>query len=171
DIVAGHAEFERLVKHLDAGDDGLARRLHEADDLALVADLHFTALDTAGADRAASLDREDVLDAHKEWLVFFALRRGNVGVERDHQVIDTLASGVVLSRGVKRRLGAAANDRDLVAGKLVLGEQFAQLEFNELEQLGIVHRVDLVEEDDHSGHADLAGKENVLAGLGHRAVI
>ena len=57
-----------------------------------------------------------------------------------------------------------------VAGELVLGEQFADFQFDEVEQLGVVDEVDLVEEDDDLGHVDLAGEEDVLAGLGHGAV-
>ena len=65
---------------------------------------------------------------------------------------------------------AAADDRDLVAGELVVGQKLAQLELDQLEQLLVVDQVDLVEEDDQGGHADLAGQQDVLAGLGHRAV-
>jgi hypothetical protein len=42
--------------------------LLEADDLDRVADLADAALDTAGADRAAALDREDVFDRMRNGL-------------------------------------------------------------------------------------------------------
>ena len=64
----------------------------------------------------------------------------------------------------------AADDRHVVAREVVLGQQLADLELDEVEQLGVVDRVDLVEEDDDVGHLDLAGQQDVLAGLGHRAV-
>ena len=80
-----------------------------------------------------------------------------------------LAAAVVLGV-LERRAAAAADDRDLVAGELVLGEQLAELQLDEVEQLGVVDEVDLVEEDDDGRHADLAGEQDVLAGLGHRAV-
>jgi len=38
---------------------------------------------------------------------------------------------------------------------------------HELEELGIVDRVALVEEDDDVGDFHLAGEQDVLAGLGH----
>ena len=76
--------------------------------------------------------------------------------------------------GSSRRLegleGAAPDDRQVVAREVVLGEELADLELDEVEQLGVVDHVDLVEEDDDVGHLDLAGQEDVLAGLGHRAV-
>ena len=58
----------------------------------------------------------------------------------------------------------------LVAGEVVLGEQLADLELDEVEQLGIVDRVALVEEDHHVGDFHLAGEQDVLARLGHGAV-
>ena len=49
-------------------------------------------------------------------------------------------------------------------------EQLAHLELDEVEQLGIVDRVDLVQGDDHVRHVDLLGEQHVLARLRHRAV-
>ena len=46
----------------------------------------------------------------------------------------------------------------------------ADLELDEVEQLRVVHHVALVQRHDDRGHADLAGQEDVLTGLGHRAV-
>ena len=143
----------------------------QADDLDFVADLAVAALDTAGGHGAAALDREDVLDGHEERLVLFADGVRNVGVEGVHQLVDALAGLVVLAVGVKGGLGAAADDRDLVAGELVLGEQLAKLQLDEVEQLGIVDGVDLVQEDDDTGHADLTGQQDVLARLRHGAVV
>ena len=61
-------------------------------------------------------------------------------------------------------------DRDVVAGELVLREQLANLELDELEQLGIVDHVGLVERDHDRRHLDLAREQDVLARLRHRAV-
>ena len=66
--------------------------------------------------------------------------------------------------------GRTLDDRDGVAGIFVLGEQVAHFHLDEVEQLGIIHHVTLVQEDDERGHADLAGEQDVLAGLGHGAV-
>src|SRR5437773_1293443 len=41
---------------------------------------------------------------------------------------------------------------------------------DQLQDLGVIDRVDLVEGDDDPRHADLARQQDVLAGLGHRAV-
>jgi hypothetical protein len=96
---------------------------------------------------------------------------GDVGVDGIHQLLDGRVGlvGRVVGR-LERPQGAAAHDRDVVAREVVLGEQLAHLELDEVEQLGVVDRVDLVEEDHDVGHLDLARQEDVLARLGHRAV-
>ena len=62
------------------------------------------------------------------------------------------------------------HDGQIVARELVLAEEVANLELDEFEELGIVDRVDLVEEHDDVRHLHLAGQEDVLAGLGHGPV-
>ena len=64
----------------------------------------------------------------------------------------------------------ALNHRNLVAGEIVLGQKFANLKLDEFQEFRIVDHVDLVEENDERRHADLAGEQDVLAGLRHRAV-
>lgn len=54
--------------------------------------------------------------------------------------------------------------------EVVLGQQFANFHFHQLEQLGVVDHVSLVQEDDDVRHANLARQQDVLAGLRHRAV-
>ena len=72
--------------------------------------------------------------------------------------------------GGQRLDGAALDDRDLVAGEFVLGEQVAHFHLDEIEEFRVVDHVALVHEDDDRRDADLAGEEDVLAGLRHRAV-
>ena len=70
----------------------------------------------------------------------------------------------------QRHQRRAADHRDRVAREVVLREQLANFELDEVEQLRIVDHVDLVHEHDQRRHADLAGEQDVLAGLRHRAV-
>src|SRR5205807_906320 len=90
DVVARLAAVEQLAEHLHAGDDLLLRGAN-ADDLHFLADLDHAALDTAGDDRAAAGDREDVLDRHQEVLVDGAHRQRDVAVDGVHQLHDLLA--------------------------------------------------------------------------------
>src|ERR1700682_1734696 len=166
DVVAGLAGIQQLVEHLDGGDDRLGG-VGGAGRLAFVVHLDLSALDAAGDDRATTFDREDVLDRHHERLVQGALRNRDVTVDRVHQLRDRVFPlGSALERLERRDL----DDRDVFARELVLGEQFADLELNELKDLGIVDRIDFVERDDDPRHADLARQQDVLAGLGHRAI-
>ena len=161
---------EQLLEHLDAGDHDLAGGL-DADDLDLLADLDDAALDAPGGDGAPALDAEHVLDRHQERLVHRALGGRDVGVDRVHQLLDRGVGRVVgVVGGLERLERGAADDRDVVTREVVLGQQLADLELDQVEQLGVVDHVDLVEEHHDVGHLDLAGQEDVLAGLGHRAV-
>ena len=96
---------------------------------------------------------------------------GDVRVDRVHQLLDRGVGRVVGVVGRLERLErGAADDRDVVTREVVLGQQLADLELDEVEQLGVVDHVDLVEEHHDVRHLDLAGEQDVLAGLGHRAV-
>ena len=59
---------------------------------------------------------------------------------------------------------------DVVAREVVLVQQLADFHLDQLEQLRVVDLVGLVHEHDDVRHADLTGEQDVLAGLGHRAV-
>ena len=74
------------------------------------------------------------------------------------------------SSPLQRREGGHADDGDVVAVELVLGEELAHLHLDELDELLVVDHVALVERDDQGGHADLAGEQHVLTRLRHRAV-
>ena len=63
------------------------------------------------------------------------------------------------------------DDGNVVAGELVLGEQLADFHLDQLEELGVVDQVDLVQVDDDVRHVDLVGEQDVLAGLRHGAVV
>ena len=170
DVVTGLARVEQLVEHLDAGHGDLAGRL-DADHLDLLADVDGATLDTTGRDGAAALDGEDVLDRHEEGLVDLPLRGGDVAVDRVHQLGDGrigLIGDIVA--GLEGREGRTADDGDVVTGELVLAEQLAHLELDELEQFLVVDHVDLVEEDHDVGHLHLAGQQDVLTRLGHRSI-
>ena len=146
-------------------------RVADADELDLVADLDQAALDAPGGDGAAALDAEHVLDRHQERLVDRLLGGRDVRVDRVHQLLDGLVRRIGRVVGCLERLQrGAADDRDVVTRELVLGQQLADLELDEVEQLRVVDHVDLVEEDHDVRHLDLAGQQDVLAGLGHRAV-
>ena len=139
----------------------------DADDVDGLVDLQDAALDAAGDDRATTGDREDVLDRHEERLLDLALGLRDRLVDGVHELEDLVAPlGVALERLERRD----ADDRSVVARELVLGEQLADLELDELQDLLVVDHVGLVQRDDDVGHADLTGEQHVLLRLRHRAV-
>src|SRR5918999_835143 len=167
DVVARLALVEDLAEHLDPGHDGVAGLLVDADDLDRVAGVHDALLDAAGCDGAAAGDREDVLDRHQEGAVERALGLRDVGVQVPGELDDLLD---VLRVSIERLERRPEDERDVVARELVLGEQLADLDLDELEELLVVDHVDLVEEDHDVRDTDLAGEQDVLARLGHGAV-
>ncbi len=166
-VVAGLREVEGLVEHLEARDDRLLDLRMDADDLDLVARADLALLDAAGHDGAATLDRHDVLDRHEERLGGVADGLRNVGVHGLHELEDLRDPLAVALERLQRR---DLDDGDVVAGELVLGEELAHLQLDELEQLGVVDHVGLVQRDDDRGDLDLARQQDVLARLRHRAV-
>ena len=140
----------------------------QADDLDLLADLDHALLDAAGDDGATTGDGHDVLDRHQERLVGVAHRARGCSAS-------TAAISSMIPFASRRRPRAPssardADDRGVVAGELVLVQQLAHLELDEVEELLVVDHVGLVERDDDRRDADLAGEQHVLTGLGHRAV-
>ncbi len=114
-------------------------------------------------------DREHVFDRHQERLIDRTRRLRNVLVDSLHQFQNGVVAELrilVLKRGERR----AADDRNVVAGEVVLREQFADFHLDQFEQFRIVDHVALVQEHDDRGNADLTGEQDVLAGLRHRAV-
>ena len=103
------------------------------DDLNFLADLDLAALDTASGNGAAAGDREDVLDGHQERLVDVALGLGDVVVQGVDQFVDALCFVCVGVIGFQRLERAAADDRNVVAGELVLAEQLADFLLHQLE--------------------------------------
>src|SRR5882757_613855 len=139
DVVAGLALVEQLAEHLDARAGRLGGRT-DADDFQLLANLDDAALDAAGHHRATARDREHVLDRHQERLVERTNRRRDVGIDRRHQLADRVLADLlvgIFQRGQCRAL----DDRNVVAGELVLGQELANLELDQLQQLGVIDLV------------------------------
>jgi hypothetical protein len=96
----------------------------------------------------------------------FALRHRDVAVERVHQRENPSAPpGSPLSAlSADRRITG-----QIVARESVRLQQLAHFELDEVEQIGIVDRVNLVERDDHVRHVDLlarAARARGVCGIG-----
>ena len=119
------------------------------------------------SERATTCDREDVFDRHQEGFVDIAGRQGNPCVHCVHEFHNL---SFPLGFAVEGAEGRTADDGGVVAIILVLVEKFAHIHFHEFEHFLVVHHVALVQVHDDAGNVHLAGQEDVLTGLGHRAV-
>src|SRR5215469_7530875 len=172
DVVARLAFIEQLAKHLDAGNHRLGG-IAEPDDLNFLANLDLAAINAPGHHRAAPGDREHVLDRHQERLVDLAFGLRDVFVHRVHQIENRFAvRAIVLAASAIERLeSAAADNLRIVAWELVLGQQVADFQFDQVQQFGIIDHVDLVHEHHDRRHSDLAREQDVLPGLRHGPVV
>ena len=75
-----------------------------------------------------------------------------------------------LGIAVHRRQRCDPDDREVVARKLILAEQLAHLELDELQNLLVVDHVALVQRDHDRRYADLTRQQHVFASLRHRTV-
>ena len=99
-----------------------------------------------------------------------SISRSGCGMCSSTASISSMIDVAPLGVAVQGREGRDLDDRDVVAVVLVLAEQLANLELDELQDLLVVDHVALVERDDDRRHADLTGEQHVLARLRHRAV-
>ncbi len=70
-----------------------------------------------------------------------------------------------------QRLERGARDnRQVVPWKVITGKQFADFHLHQFEQFRVIDHVGFVEVNHNIGDTYLPGEQNMLAGLGHRAV-
>ena len=167
-VVARLALIQQLPEHLDARAHRL-RRLADADDAHVVANLHNAALDPPRHNRPAARNREHVLDRHQERLVLRALGLRHVVVNRRHQLKNRLTARRSVAT-LQRRKRRATDHRNVVPRELVRRQQLPNLKLHQVQKLLVVNHVHLVHVDDQRGNAHLARKQNVLPRLRHRSV-
>jgi hypothetical protein len=168
-VVTSTRLVARLLEGLDVGDLGLDGRGALADELDFLVPLQDTALDTARNDGTATGNGEDVLDGHEEGLLGVTGGGGDPGVDGLEELID-LGLADLGPLALERAQSGAHDDGCLVALEAVAGQQLAHLHLDELQHLGVLDGIDLVDENDNLLDTDLAGEQQVLTGLGHLAV-
>lgn len=168
-VVTGAGLLAGLLEGLDIGDLGLDDLGTLADNLDFLVALEGTTLDTARSDGTTAGDGEDILNGHEEGLVEVTLGGRDPVVDSLHEGIDLLNTdfGALAIEGAE---GRAHDDGGLIAVEAVAGEKLTHLHLDELQHLGVVNGIDLVDEDDNALDTDLTGEEQVLTGLGHLAI-
>ena len=72
--------------------------------------------------------------------------------------------------GSKRLRGATLHDGNLVTREIILRQQIAHFHVHEIEQLGVINHVALVQKHDNRRNTHLTGEQDVLTRLRHRPV-
>ena len=167
-VVSRLTLVKQLPEHLNACTYGLLGVL-ETHNLDLIANLDDATVDTTGYHRAASRDREHVLDRHQEVTVNKALGLGDIAVHLLCQLVDRGNADIrlIALKGLQCRSG---NNRRVIARELISREQIPDLELHKLQQLIIINLVCLVQVNHDVGYANLACQQDVLTRLGHRAI-
>lgn len=168
-VVTGAGLVAGLLEGLDVGDLGLDDLATLANKLDLGVLLQHTTLDTARRNGTTAGNGEDILDGHQEGLLQVTLGSGDPLVDGLEQLIDLLLADLdaLVLEGAQ---GRAQDDGGLVTLEAVGVEQLTHLHLDELQHLGVLQSVDLVDEDDDLLDTDLTRKQQVLSGLGHLAI-
>src|SRR3546814_16044420 len=88
----------------------------------------------------------------------------DVAVDFGHQLQDRVVAQLLVAV-LERRQRRTAHHRDVVAREVVLRQQLAHLELDQVEQLGVVNHVALVQEHHQRRNAALERQQDVLKGL------
>ncbi|EAQ46716.1 ISxac3 transposase [Roseobacter sp. MED193] len=168
DVVASFTAIQQLAEHFNTGTGG-GLSVFDANDFNAVTNIDHATLNTASHNGTTTRDREHVFNRHQEGLVNRTRRRGDILVNRCHQLFDFLFADF---RGgaFHRRQSGTCDDWNIVARVLIGGQQLTDFHFNQLEQLFVVDLVNFVHEDNHVRDANLATQQDVLTSLRHRAV-
>lgn len=168
-VVTGAGLLAGLLEGLNIGNLGLDDLGALADNLDILVTLEGTTLDTARGDGTTAGNGEDILNGHEEGLVEVTLGGRDPLVDGLHEGIDLLNTdfGALVLEGAE---GGTHNDGGLITIEAVAGEELTHLHLDELQHLGVVNGIDLVDEDDDALDTDLTGEEQVLTGLGHLTI-
>ena len=169
-VVARLSKVKALAEHFYTGNHA-GFGVFDTYDFNGVLNLNLSALYSAGSNGAAAGDGEHVFNRHKERLVYVARGSGYLGVYGVHKVVNGLDCGVI---GVARHSRLESFNRTaadyLGVFEAVALQKLGNFHFNKVEKFFVVDKVGLVKEHYNLGHANLTGKQDVLAGLGHGTV-
>ena len=167
DVVASLTAVEDLAEHLHTRDGGLHAVGIQTEDVDLVTGVDDARLDPARGHGSTTRDREHVLHGHQERLLIVANGQLDVLVHSVHELEDRVDPLLLTIEGAQSGTLDAGH---VVSVVLVEAEELTHLHLDELEQLLIVDHVDLVEEGNDARDTHLTAEQDVLTGLGHRAV-
>ena len=130
------------------------------DDFDFIVEMDGALLDTTSGNSTTTLDGEDILDWHQEWLVEIMLWDIEVFVHS----LDEFHNSVFVSWIAFESLGCRTLNDWAVAIETVLLEKVADIFLDEFDEVRI-SEIHLVQEDDDLWNVNLVSQENVLASL------
>ena len=172
DVIAGLSIVQNLAEHFDTGNNGLLLLVSQANDFNFLTSLQLSTLNSTSGNSTTAGNGEHVLNRHQEGQVSLTVRSGDIAVNSLHQFFDAGILGSVRILGVRLQnlQSRTLDDGGIVARELILVQGLADFHLYQFQKLLVVNLVNLVQEYDDIGHAYLAGQQQVLLGLSHRAV-
>ena len=167
DVVTGFSLIQGLTEHFKTRSNGLFLFFFQTNDFHGVADFDDATFNTARCNRTTAGDGEDVFDRHQERFREVMFRSRDVFVNSIHQFEDV---GFLFRVAFQGFQCGTDYDRNFISRIVVLAQQFTNFHFNQFDQFRIVNLVGFIQEYNDGRYANLTGKQDVFAGLGHRAV-
>lgn len=113
----------------------------------------------------AGKKRKLTLNGHQERLVKLTNRGRNPGINSGQELIDPFGTNLGAD-SVKSAESRSHDDGGVVTVKVVVSQKITHFHLDKLEHLRVIDSVNLVDEDDEALNTNLAGKKQVLPGLG-----
>src|SRR5690554_1070487 len=168
-VLTSTAFVQQLTEHLNTGTSGLDG-ITDTNNLNLFTHLDDTALYPTGHNRTTTRNREHVFNRQQERLINRTLRLRNVRIQSFHQLFHSGSAHLVIIPTFQRHQRRTGNNRCVIAREVIDAQQIANFHFNQLKQLLIIYHVRFIQEHNDVRNANLAGQQNVFAGLRHWAV-
>ena len=166
DVITSLCLIQHLTEHFDTGYNSLLGLFLDTNDFNFIIQMQNTTLYTTGSNGTTTGNGEYVLDGHQERLISITLRIRDIRIYSIHQFHDLVAP---LAAGIFQSLQSGTLD-DRAVIEVVLFQLLGYFHLNQLDQLGIVNHITLVQEYDDVRNAYLTGQKDVLLGLSHNTI-
>src|SRR3990170_67103 len=159
-IVPSTSLIQQLTEHLHTRHRRPLRRT-DPHDLHLRPNLQNTLLHPTRHHRAPTRNRKHILDRHLERLVHITRRLRNIRIHRPPQPKHKNPPPPIPPHPLQRR---PPHHRHLITRKLILSQKIPNLQLHQIQQLRIIHHVDLVQKhhdvrDTHLTEYEFPGDE------------
>ncbi|CAI0450823.1 unnamed protein product [Linum tenue] len=175
-IVPSQGLIQNLLEHLNSSNSEIPS-IFQTHKVNCLANLNRSSFNPASGHSATTCDGEHIFHSKQEWQFSLPLWDWNVLIHRIHQLIDFINPFVVPSlngrighQSFQGQKGRTRDNWDIITRKFIRRQQLTNLQFDQLQQLLVIHLVLLVQEHHHVGNPDLLGEQDVLLGLGHGPV-